>query len=87
MRITKASNRIPNESAVAITRTVVTDSIENEPIAQPADVTVEDATVDKGKTVVTVTGAAGNAAVTYEITTVNGEQKSKVEVSRTTTVA
>jgi uncharacterized protein YabE (DUF348 family) len=73
-------------AAVAITRTVVSTAVENEPIAQPADVSTEDPNLDKGTTTVTVTGSAGTAAVTYQVTTVNGAQTDKVEVGRVTTV-
>ena len=73
--------------SVAITRVIVTNSVENEPIAQPADVSTEDHNLDRGTTAVTVQGSAGTATVTYQVTTVNGVQSAKAEVSRTTTVA
>ena len=73
--------------SVAITRVIVTNSVENEPIAQPADVSTEDPNLDRGTTAVTVQGSAGTATVTYQVTTVNGVQSAKAEVSRTTTVA
>jgi uncharacterized protein YabE (DUF348 family) len=77
---------IDDGTAVAITRTVVSTTVENEPIAQPADVSTEDPNLDKGTTTVTVTGSAGTAAVTYQVTTVNGTQTDKVEVGRVTAV-
>jgi len=71
--------------AIVVTRTVITTSVESEPVAQPADVTTEDSNVNRGTTTVAVQGAPGTAAVTYQITTVNGVQNARSEVSRTVT--
>ncbi len=72
--------------AVAVTRVVVTFAAESEPIAQPADVTTEDPNLDRGTTTVTVAGASGSTAITYQTTTVNGMQTQKTEVSRVVAV-
>jgi len=77
---------VTDGTSVAVTRTVVSTVVESEPIAQPADVTTEDPNADRGTTTVNVQGAPGTAAVSYQVTTVNGTQTAKVEVGRTTTV-
>ncbi|WP_111767700.1 resuscitation-promoting factor [Nakamurella deserti] len=77
---------VTDGTAVAVTRTVVSTVVEDEQIPQPADVTVEDPNLDRGTTAVTVQGAPGTAAVSYQVTTVNGRQTARTEVGRTTTV-
>ncbi len=73
--------------AVSITRTVITSAVADEAVAQPADVPTEDPNLARGTSTVTIAGSAGTAAVTYQITMVNGVQTDKHEVSRTVTVA
>lgn len=79
-------SRLADGIAVAITRVLVSTTVENEPIAQPADVSNEDPNLDRGTTTVTVPGSPGTAAVTYQVTTVNGAQTAKTEISRTVAV-
>jgi uncharacterized protein YabE (DUF348 family) len=69
--------------AVAITRVAETTVAEQVPVAQPADQQVEDANLDEGSTTVTQEGAAGTDQVTYQVTTTNGAETAKTEVSRT----
>jgi len=71
--------------AIAVNRTVVSTTVATEAIAQPADVTTEDPNMNRGTTAVTVQGAPGAASVTYQVTTVNGAQTAKTEISRTVT--
>ena len=52
-------------------------------VAQPADQQVNDSSMDKGTTAVTQQGSAGKDSVTYEVTTTNGAETAKTEVSRT----
>ena len=52
-------------------------------VAQPADQQVEDSSMDQGATAVTQQGSAGKDSVTYEVTTTNGAETAKTEVSRT----
>jgi uncharacterized protein YabE (DUF348 family) len=77
---------VTDGTTVAVTRTVVSTVVENEPIAQPADISTEDPNLDRGTNTVTVQGAPGTAAVSYQVTTVNGQQTAKTEISRTTAV-
>jgi uncharacterized protein YabE (DUF348 family) len=80
------TSAISDGLVITVTRTSVADVVETEPIAQPADVTVEDPALDRGTTTVTAQGAAGSAAVTYRVTSVNGAVTDKVETARTVTV-
>ena len=68
--------------AVAITRVAQTTVAEQVPVAQPADQQVEDANLDQGSTTVTQEGSAGTDQVTYQVTTTNGAETAKAEVSR-----
>ncbi|AZI57332.1 DUF348 domain-containing protein [Nakamurella antarctica] len=70
---------------VAITRIATTQVVVAEPIAQPADESVDDETLTKGTTKVKQAGKAGEAAVTYNVTTTNGAETARVEASRTVT--
>ncbi len=69
--------------AVVVTRVAQTQVTEQVPVAQPADQQVEDANLDEGSSNVTQEGAAGTDSVTYQVTTTNGAQTAKTEVSRT----
>jgi uncharacterized protein YabE (DUF348 family) len=69
--------------AVAVTRVAQTTVTEQVPVGQPADQQVEDANLDEGSSNVTQDGAAGTDAVTYQVTTTNGAESAKTEVSRT----
>ena len=52
-------------------------------VAQPADQQVEDSSLDAGTTSVTQQGSPGKDSVTYQVTTTNGAETAKNEVSRT----
>lgn len=69
--------------AVAVTRVAQTQVTEQVPVAQPADQQVDDANLDEGSSNVTQEGSAGTDSVTYQVTTTNGAQSAKTEVSRT----
>jgi len=69
--------------AVTITRVAQTTAAEQVPVAQPADQQVEDANLDEGSSNVTQEGSAGTDQVTYQVTTTNGAETAKTEVSRT----
>jgi uncharacterized protein YabE (DUF348 family) len=73
--------------AIAVNRTAVKTVVVTVPIAQPADVTTEDPNLNRGTTTVLQEGSPGSAAVTYQVTTVNGVESAKTEVSRTVTKA
>lgn len=69
---------------VAVTRVAKTTVTEDVDVAQPADQTVEDSSTEAGVSTVTQQGSAGKDSVTYEVTTTNGAETAKTEVSRTT---
>jgi len=67
-------------SVARVATTTVTEEVE---VAQPADQTVEDSSLDAGTSTVTQQGSPGKDSVTYQVTTVNGAQSAKNEVART----
>ena len=69
--------------AVTVTRVAQTTVTEQVPVAQPADQQVEDANLDQGSSNVTQEGSAGTDQVTYQVTSTNGAETAKTEVSRT----
>ena len=69
--------------AVTVTRVGQTTVTEQVPVAQPADQQVEDANLDQGSSNVTQEGSAGTDQVTYQVTSTNGAETAKTEVSRT----
>jgi uncharacterized protein YabE (DUF348 family) len=69
---------------VAVTRVTKTTVTEDVDVAQPADQTVEDSSTEQGVSTVTQQGSSGKDSVTYEVTTTNGAETAKTEVSRTT---
>jgi uncharacterized protein YabE (DUF348 family) len=68
---------------IAVTRVVVSTVTETVAIA-PTDQPVDDPALDKGTTVVAVAGTPGAQQVVTQITTVNGAETARQEVSRTT---
>jgi uncharacterized protein YabE (DUF348 family) len=70
--------------AVAVTRVAQTTATEQVPAPQPDDQQVNDDSMAQGTSTVTQDGSAGTDSVTYQITTTNGAQTDKTEVSRTT---
>jgi uncharacterized protein YabE (DUF348 family) len=78
-----AETPLSNGLAVTVTRVAKTTVTEDVDVAQPADQTVEDGSVDEGVTTVTQQGSPGKDSVTFEVTTTNGAETAKTEVSRT----
>ena len=79
-----ADTALSNGLVVAVTRVAKTTVTEDVEVAQPGDQTVEDSSVEQGVSTVTQQGSAGKDSVTYEVTTTNGAETAKTEVSRTT---
>ncbi len=77
-----ASTPLSNGLVIAVTRVAKTTVTQDEDVAQPADQQVEDSSLDEGTTSVTQQGAPGKDSVTYEITTTNGAESGRTEVSR-----
>ncbi|HEY5882921.1 MAG TPA: ubiquitin-like domain-containing protein [Nakamurella sp.] len=78
-----ATTPLSNGLVVAVTRVAKTTVTEDVEVAQPADQTVEDSSVEEGVSTVTQQGSAGKDSVTFEVTTTNGAESAKTEVSRT----
>ena len=78
-----AETPLSNGLAVTVTRVAKTTVTQDEDVAQPADQQVEDSSMDKGTSTVTQQGSAGKDSVTYEVTTTNGAESARTEVSRT----
>ena len=68
--------------AIAVTRVAKATVTEHVEVAQPADQIVEDAD-RQGRPTVTKEGFAGKDSVTFQVTTTNGAETGKTEVSRT----
>lgn len=79
-----ASTPLSSGLVIAVTRVAKTTVTQDEDVAQPADQQVEDSSMDKGTSSVTQQGSAGKDSVTYEVTTTNGAESGRTEVSRTT---
>ena len=79
-----AETPLSNGLAVTVTRVAKTTVTQDEDVAQPADQQVEDSSMDEGTSTVTQQGSAGKDSVTYEVTTTNGAESARTEVSRTT---
>jgi uncharacterized protein YabE (DUF348 family) len=79
-----AETPLSNGLVVAVTRVSQTTVTEDVDVAQPGDQTVEDSSVEEGVSNVTQQGSAGRDSVTYQVTTTNGAESAKTEVSRTT---
>jgi uncharacterized protein YabE (DUF348 family) len=79
-----AETPLSNGLVVAVTRVAQTTVTEDVDVAQPGDQTVEDSSVEQGVSNVTQQGSAGRDSVTYQVTTTNGAESAKTEVSRTT---
>jgi uncharacterized protein YabE (DUF348 family) len=78
-----AKTPLTNGLAVSVTRVTKATVTEQAAVAQPADQQVEDANLPEGESSVQQQGAAGTDSVTYEVTTTNGKETAKTEVSRT----
>ena len=69
-----------------MTRIGTTEVTQTEIIAQPGDQQVDDSSLAEGTTEVTQQGRPGEASVVYAVTTTNGVETGRTEVSRTVTV-
>jgi resuscitation-promoting factor RpfB len=78
-----ASTALSNGLVISVTRVAKTSVVEEAEVAQPADQQVDDSSLEAGSTTVTQQGSAGKDQVTYEVTTTNGAETAKTEVSRT----
>ncbi len=74
---------LSNGLVINVARVATTTVTEEADVAQPADQTVEDSSLAAGTSDVTQQGSPGKDSVTYQVTTVNGEQTAKNEVGRT----
>jgi len=74
---------LSNGLVITVARVATTTVTEEVEVAQPADQTVEDSSLDAGTSTVTQQGSPGKDSVTYQVTTVNGAQSAKNEVART----
>jgi uncharacterized protein YabE (DUF348 family) len=70
---------------VSVARVVSSQVVVTEAVAQPADKKVNDSSLAKGTTQTESEGHAGSADVTYTVTTTNGVETGRSEVSRTVT--
>jgi uncharacterized protein YabE (DUF348 family) len=76
---------VTDGTAIAITRVAVTTSTDTVDIA-PVDQPVDDPNLDKGTTQVAVAGTPGKQQVVTQVTTTNGVESGRQEISRTTLV-
>ena len=79
----KPTTPVKDGLAVSVSRvrsTTVTTTVE----VAPKGVTTDDPALDKGKTVVAKAGTPGKQTVVTRVTTVNGKQTARKEISRTT---
>lgn len=78
-----AETPLSNGLQIAITRVVKTTVTEQVDVPQPADQQTEDSSAPVGSSTVVQQGAPGKDSVTYEVTSTNGAETSKVETGRT----
>ncbi len=76
---------VTDGTAIAITRVAVTTSTDTVDVA-PVDQPVDDPNLDKGTTQVAVAGTPGKQQVVTQVTTTNGVESGRQEISRTTLV-
>ena len=76
---------VTDGTAITITRVAVTTTTDTVDVP-PADQTVDDPNLDKGTTQVVAAGTPGQQQVVTQITTTNGVETGRQEVSRTTLV-
>ena len=87
-RVTPApSAPLTNGATVTVDRVAVTSTTSTRVLPQPVARTVADAALAKGTKKIVQPGRAGSQRISYEVTTVNGQQTAKREVARTTVVA
>ncbi len=78
-----AGTPVTDGTAIAITRVAVTTSTDTVDVA-PVDQPVDDPNLDKGTTQVAVAGTPGKQQVVTQVTTTNGVESGRQEISRTT---
>jgi len=78
-----ATTPLSNGLLISVFRVVTSTVTEDAEVAQPADQQVEDSSLAAGSSSVTQQGSPGKDSVTYQVTTVNGTETAKNEVSRT----
>lgn len=76
---------VTDGTAITITRVAVTTTTDTVEVP-PTDQTVDDPNLDKGTTQVVVAGTPGRQQVVTQVTTTNGVESARQEVSRTTLV-
>lgn len=74
---------VTDGTAITITRVAVTTTTDTVDVA-PTDQTVDDPNLDKGTTQVAVAGTPGKQQVVTQVTTTNGVETGRQELSRTT---
>jgi len=77
-----ASTPLSDGLVISVNRVAKSTVTEDVEVAQPADQQVEDSSLDEGTSTVTQQGAPGKDSVTFEVTTVNGAESAKTEISR-----
>jgi uncharacterized protein YabE (DUF348 family) len=78
-----AATPVVDGQQITVTRVAVT-TVTDLVAVPPADQNIDDPTLDKGTTVVAVAGTAGQVQVVSQVTTVNGVETARQEVSRST---
>ncbi|AZI57333.1 DUF348 domain-containing protein [Nakamurella antarctica] len=81
-----ATSALTDGITVQVTRTTKSRVVVSEALPQLPDSTVDAPDLAVGTNEVIATGAAGSTDVTFEITSVNGKETSRTEVSRATTL-
>jgi uncharacterized protein YabE (DUF348 family) len=76
---------VTDGTAITVTRIAVTTSTDTVAVA-PTDQTVDDPNLDKGTTQVVLAGTPGQQQVVTQVTTTNGVETGRQELSRTTLV-
>lgn len=76
---------VTDGTAITVTRVAVTTTTDTVDVA-PADQTIDDPNLDKGTTQVAVPGTPGKQQVVTQVTTTNGVETGRQELSRTTLV-
>ncbi len=80
-----AETPVTDGTAITVTRVAVTTTTETVDVA-PTDQTTDDPNLDKGTTQVVAAGTPGKQEVVTQVTTTNGAETGRQEISRTTLV-
>ncbi len=78
-----STTAVTDGTAITVTRVAVTTTTDTVDVA-PTDQTTEDPNLDKGTTQVVVAGTPGKQQVVTQVTTTNGAESGRQELSRTT---